>query len=189
MVLALTVLAHWLQFKLMKIPLPLERTSIFVVPLATALVGASLSVALFDRVPTLNQVARAIRGLGITIVLITGFYFVGELRDSYFREWRDSAEVKAAFPVVVDLCRRAGVREVPSDPNLTSSFNFYRAVYRLNDIGEFRSCEKMPADEPIYVVLESRYGEFMRMKGLQVAWRGTFLVVLVRPERLEMAKR
>ncbi len=189
MVLALTVLAHWLQFKLKNIPLPLERTSIFVVPLATALVGASLSVALFDRVSPFNRMARAVRGLGLTILLITGFYFVGELRDSYFREWRDCAEVKAAFPVVVDLCRRAGVREVPSDPNLTSSFNFYRVVYRVTDIDEFRSCETMPPDKSIYVVLESRYGEFMRTKGLQVAWRGTFLVVLVRPERLDIVKR
>ena len=167
----------------MKIPLPLERTSIFVVPLVTALVGASLSVVLFDRIPAFNWMARAVRGLGIAILSIAGVYFIGELRDSYFREWRDGAEVKAAFPVLVDLCRRSGVREVPSDLDLTSSLNFYRALYRVSDIDEFRSCETMPPDKSIHVLLASRHGDFMRTKGLQVVWRGAIsdLVILVRP--------
>jgi hypothetical protein len=187
LVLALTVLAHWLQFKLMKIPLPLERTSIFVVPLATALVGAVLSVVHFNRVAPFNRMARAVRGFGIAILLISGFYFVGELRDSYFREWREGAEVKAAFPVVLDLCRRAGVREVASDLNLTSSFNFYRAAYKANEIDELPNFDTMPPNKPIYVVLESRYGDFIRTEGLQVAWRGSIsdLVVLVRPGKLD----
>ena len=38
-----------------------------------------------------------------------GQCFAGELRDSYFHEWRACADIKAAFPVVVDLCRRAGI--------------------------------------------------------------------------------
>jgi len=35
------------------------------------------------------------------------------------------------------------VREVPVTRISTSSLNFYRAVYRVNDIDEFRSCETM----------------------------------------------
>ena len=107
--LVLTLLAHWLQFKLLKIPLPLERTSIFFVPLLTAVTGAVLSVA-----PS-NLMERVVRGLGITILCLTGLFFIGALRDSYFREWRSCADLKAAFPVILDLCRRAGVREVTSD--------------------------------------------------------------------------
>jgi hypothetical protein len=190
-VLTLTVAAHWLQFKLMKIPLPLERTSIFVVPIATALAGASLSVRLPDLVPRFQRMAWAIRTFGIAILLMSGFYFIGEIRDSYFREWREGAEVKAAFPVIVDLCRRDGVREVASDPNLASSLNFYRALHRVNDLEEFRSCETMPADHSVYVVLESRYREFVQTKGLQVAWRGAAsdLVVLVRRGSPDAATR
>jgi len=177
LVLALAVAAHWLQFKLLKIPLPLERTSIWVVPLYTVVVGAVLSVA-----PS-HWIQRAVRGLGVALLTITGFYFAGELRDSYFNEWRSCAEVKAAFPVVLDLCRRAGVREVPSSFNLTPSLNFYNFLYKVSDIDSFSNFEKMPLDKPIYVLEESLYADFIRTEGLQVAWHGSVsnLVVLIRP--------
>lgn len=176
LVLCLTVLAHWVQFKLANIPLPLERTSIFFVPLATTLLGAALSISPWDRM------SRACRRIGIGILLFTGVYFIGGLRDSYFREWRIGADVKSAFPVVLDLCRRAGVREVSSDQNLASSFNFYRELYKVTEIDELRNLDTMPPDKAIYVVLESYSGDFVRTKGLEVAWRGPIsdLVVLVR---------
>ena len=43
-VLCLTLLAHWLQFKLLAVPLPLDRTSLWVMPLLMTLVGSVLSV-------------------------------------------------------------------------------------------------------------------------------------------------
>src|SRR5260370_41544864 len=61
LVLAFTISAHWVQFKLLKIPLPVSRTSIFFVPLSTAFVGAALSVA------PCNRITRAVRAFGIAI--------------------------------------------------------------------------------------------------------------------------
>jgi hypothetical protein len=176
-VLALTVFAHWLQFKLLRIPLPFERTSIFAVPLATALVGAILSVA-----PS-NRIMRAARAFGVAILLITSLYFAGELRDSYFRTWRGDSEIRPAFWVVLDLCRHTGVREVISNLNLTRSFNFYRALYKVNDIDDLANYEKLPPHKPIYVLMESSDRDFIRTEGLQVVWRGSVSgeVVVVRP--------
>ena len=178
------MLACWLQFELKGIPLPLERTSIFVVPLATVAVGAAVSALPFNRVAAHRSMARAVRALGIAILSLASFYFAGELRDSYFRLWKEGADVRAAFSVILDLCRRSGVREVASDPNLTSSLNFYRVAYKANDIDEFPYSEAMPANKFVYVVLESRYGNVMSKEGLRAAWRGQVsdLVVLVRPE-------
>ncbi len=122
-VLILTVVAHWLQFKLLKIPLPFERTSLFFVPLLTALVGAVFSVS------ASNLPERLVRGIGVALLCVTGIYFLATLRDSHFNEWRPGADVKAAFPAVLDLCRRAGVREVAVDPNYSASLNFYRVLY------------------------------------------------------------
>jgi hypothetical protein len=177
-VLVLTALGHWLQFKMLKIPLPFERTSLFFVPLSTAIIGVVLSVA-----PS-NLIERVLRGLGIAILSIAGVYFIGALRDSYFREWRGGADVKAAFPVILDLCRRAGVRDVVSDVNYASSLDFYRVLYKVSDLNEFRNdIEKMPSGKPIYVLAENQYADFIRTEGLQVAYHGptSDLAVVIRP--------
>jgi hypothetical protein len=173
--LVLTLLAHWLQFKLLKIPLPYERTSIFFVPLATALVGAILSVA-----PS-NLAERVVRGFGVVVLCVTGIYFIGTLRDAYFREWRLCADLKVAFPEIRDLCHRIGVREVACDLNYTSTLDLYRTLYKVNDL-EFPDIEKMPSGKPIYVLPADRYGDFIRKEGLQVAYHGPVsdLVILVR---------
>ncbi len=184
LVLVLTVLACWLQFKLMGIPLPLERTSIFVVPLATVLVGAAVAALPFGSPAPFRTMALAVRGVGIAVLSISGVFFIGEIRDSHFREWKEGADVRAAFPVILDLCSRLGVRQVASDPDRTSGLKFYRAANKAEDQVEFVYSEVMPADKTIYVMLENRYGEFMRKENLQVAWRGpgTPLVVLIRPK-------
>lgn len=176
LVLLLTVLAHYLQFKLTGIPLPYERTSIFVVPLATAAIGAALAAGSF------NAVVRAIRRVGTCLLLVIALYFVCSLRDSHFRQWRECADIRSAFPVVVDLCRRVGVREVVSDQNLTSSFNFYRQLYGARDIDELEDFDVIPPDKSVYVVWESRSGESIRWAGSEVVWRGSVsgLVVLHR---------
>jgi len=183
-VLVLTLLAHWLQFKLLKIPLPFERTSLFLVPLLTAIVGAVLSVA-----PS-SLMERAARGLGVAVLCITSLYFIGALRDSYFREWRICADVKAAFPVILDLCRRAGVREVASDLNYPASLNFYRVLYKVNDL-IFPDLEKIPSGKPIYVLPEYQYADFIRRDGLQVAYHGSVsdLVIVIRPGATASADR
>jgi hypothetical protein len=182
--LLLAILGHWLQFKIFQIPLPFERTSIFVVPLLTASIAAAVAVRPF------NSLTRAVRGFGIGILLVAGLYFVGELRDSYFREWKECAEIKAAYPVVLDLCRRNAVREIASDINLTRSFNLYRELYKSNEIDELPMLDQMPPGKPIYVLLESRNEEFIRNEGLQPVWRGSIsdLVIYVKPGLLTAAK-
>ena len=91
--LGVTLLAHWLQFRLLKIPWPLDRTSLFIVPLLTIIVGC-----IFSTIPV-NLMERTLRWLGSGILFIAATYFVGSLRDSYFQEWKFyGADVKAAFP-------------------------------------------------------------------------------------------
>jgi hypothetical protein len=184
-VLVLSILAHWLQFKVLNIPLPFERTSLFIVPLATTVVGALFAV------PPLSRLQRVVHSVGIAGLCITSFYFIGALRDSYFREWRLCADIKAAFPVVVDLCRRIGLREVASDPNYPASFNFYRTLYKVADIDEFRDFDTMPSGKRIYVLPEYQYEPFMRAEGLQVVYHGgtSDLVIAIKPAAADLATR
>ena len=176
-VFVLTILAHWLQFKFLKIPLPFERTSLFFVPLATAIVGAVLSIA-----PS-GLLQRVVHGVGVLALCISGFYFMGALRDSYFQEWRICADLKDAFPVIHDQCRRAHVHEVICDLNYTSTLDFYKALNKVDDI-EFPDAEKIPSGKPIYVLPEGQFRDFIRKEGLQTAYHGQIsdLVVVVRPD-------
>src|SRR5579864_6568289 len=175
-VLVLTLLAHWLQFKFLKILLPFERTSLFFVPLATAVVGVILSM----QPSTLAE--RAVRGFAVAVLCATGIYFIGTLRDSYFREWKICADLKAAFPVAVDQCRRAGIRQAACDLNYTATLNFYRILYKA-DVDEFPDTEAMPSGKSVYVLPEHQYADFIRHEGLEVRYRGVMsdLVVVVRP--------
>lgn len=170
-------LAHWVQFKLFSVPLPLERTSLWFIPLATVLIGVTVSIEPWNRLSRFRQ------GLGTVILCFVSFYFVGELRDAYFREWRIGADVRTAFPIIVDLCRQRGVREFISDQNLASSFNFYREVYDVRDIEKVLDYDELPAGKSIYVAVESYSGDVAQRERLRLVWRGSVsgLLVLVRP--------
>src|SRR5262249_48763256 len=134
LVLILTVITSWIQFKLLGIPLPIERTSIWFVPLATLLLGTAVS-ALPLGLATMLRISAAVRGLGIAILLTSAIYFIGELRDSYFRLWRFDAEVRTAFPVIVDLSRiSGGTVEIATDPILESPLNFYKVANKTAQI-------------------------------------------------------
>lgn len=172
-VLIVTVAAHWLQYRLFQIPLPYERTAIFVVPLATAFFGATLAIRPW------NKPSAMVRSFAIGLLLVSGFYFLGELRAGYFREWRIGAETRAAFPVLLELCRRNGIRDVTSDPNLTGSLNFYRELYQVRDLDHVKYFEDVPPGGKIYVVPESRAGDLLRKEPLTVAWRGPVSDLLI----------
>ena len=177
LVVLLAVSAHWLQFKLFKIPLPLERTSIWFVPLATAFVGVVVSIRPFHRI------AAVVHGCGVAILLFAGVYSIGELRDTHFNEWKNDADIWAAYGTVVELCHRLEVREVAAGQNLATSYNFYRDVYKTTDVDVFPNFDKMRTDRTIYVLPEPFYGDLIRDPKLQVVWRGhtSNMVVLIRP--------
>ena len=177
-VLSLALLAHWLQFKFLRIPLPLDRTSLFIVPLCMVIVAAVFSV-----IPA-TLLERVVRGFGIGVLFIVAAYFIGSLRDSYFQEWRGyGADVEAAFPAIVDVSRRVGAPEVAADWKYVPSLNFYRVRDAAKGLDEFRSFDRIPPGKPIYVLPENEFKDFIRTERLQVVYRGAIsdLVVAIRP--------
>jgi hypothetical protein len=177
-ILGLTMLAHWLQWKLLKVPLPFERTSIFFVPIVTGLMLAIVAIPL----PSFQWIRKA----SLCLVAFLAFYFVGTLRNDFFREWRETAEVRAAFSYIVELCRRHQLREVISNLNVTRSLNFYRRVQGVREVDEFPQHDPLPPGKPLYVLLVSRDGQFMKDHNLEVVWHGNIsdLVVAVDRNRL-----
>jgi hypothetical protein len=181
-ILILSVAACWMQFKLLRIPLPLERTSIWVVPLAMLAFGSAVAALPFDWLSPLRRISLAVRNFGIAIVAISAIYFIGEIRDSYFRLWKDGAEVKEAFPAIIAAAREAGVNVVASDWFVTSPLRFYKVLHKVEGI-DFVAFEQMKQNPSVYVVVPSRGGgEILRAKDSQVVWRGAIsgLAVIAR---------
>jgi hypothetical protein len=181
-ILILSVAACWIQFKLMRIPLPLERTSIWVVPLAMLSLGSTVAALPFAPLSLWRRISLAVRDFGIAIVAISAVYFIGEIRDSYFRLWKDGAEAKEAFPVIIGAARRAGVNVVASDWFVTSPLRFYKVLHNVEGI-DFIEFENIKQNPCVYVVVPSRGGgEILRAKDSQVVWRGAIsgMAVVVR---------
>jgi hypothetical protein len=181
-ILILSVAACWIQFKLLRIPLPLERTSIWVVPLAMLSFGSAVAALPFVPLSSWRRISLGVRYLGISIVAISAVYFIGEIRDSYFRLWKDGAEVKEAFPVIIGAARRAGVNVVASDSFVTSPLLFYKVLHKVEGI-DFIGFGDIKQNPCVYVVVPSRGGgEILGAKDSQVVWRGAIsgMAVVVR---------
>ncbi|HEY3742871.1 MAG TPA: hypothetical protein VGL53_23655 [Bryobacteraceae bacterium] len=162
--LAATFAAHYAMFRFARIPLPLERTSLHMVALATVAFGATVSV------PTGGRLAKWTQTAGVVILIGTSVLFMAELRDSYFRLWRDGAELKAAFPVLEDVCRRTGEREVIADWNLINSLNFYREATHSEEVDEVQFFEHMPRGRKVYILNPETVKDLIRDDNLQTVW-------------------
>jgi hypothetical protein len=176
-VFGLTLLAHWVQFKLGKIPLPLDRTSLFIVPLALVIAGAVLSV------DALKPWERAIRTMGIATLVISAVYFTGSIRDSYFLEWKFGADVNSVFPVAADLARKAGQREIQSTWQYSRSLEFYQHLYGVKDLQIVNYLDQPPPGKDIYVLQPNDHEEFIKKESLQIVYRGPIsnVVIAIRP--------
>jgi len=182
-ILILSVAACWIQFKLLGIPLPLVRTSIWVVPLGTLSFGSAVAALPFGGLSPVRGISLGVRNFGIALAAFSAIYFIGEVRDSYFRMWKDGAEVKEAFPAIIDASRRAGVNVVASDWFVTAPLRFYKVLYQVPGL-DFLALEDIKQQAPsVYVVVPSRGGgEILRAKDSNIVWRGALsgLTVIAR---------
>jgi hypothetical protein len=70
-ILVATICAHWLLFRFFRVPLPMDRTAIWIVPLCTLAIGSA---------------ATGRRALTVMLYVMS-FYFLLCLRLNYFKEW------------------------------------------------------------------------------------------------------
>jgi len=172
----LTTLAHWLQFRYLKIPLPFERTSLFAIPILTALFGTALTS--FEG----TGFKRVLRTSAAILLCLVATYFTSTLHDTYFREWSINADIRSAYPIIEDYCRRTGTRKVISDLNYTPSLNVYRIFCDSKYIDELANFEKPPEGQSIYVLPADSSQSFIQSQNLKPIFRGSLsdFSVLVR---------
>jgi hypothetical protein len=167
-ILTATIGAHWLLLKLFRVPLPMDRTAIWIVPLCMLAVGAA---------------APNHRALTV-MMYVMSFYFLLCLRLNYFKEWNWNSDVNRIYPVLAWYNHTYGVRDVASNWMYGSSLNFYRVQSGRESFGEIESPIRLPSDRSLYVLCYPFDEDFIRREHLRVVFHApnTDAVVAVRPE-------
>jgi hypothetical protein len=167
-ILAAAVGAHWLLLKLFRVPLPMDRTAIWIVPLCVLAIGAA---------------AAGRRALTVTLYVMS-FYFILCLRLNYFKEWDWDADVNRIYPVLAWYNHTYGVRDLASNWMYGAALNFYRMQSGCESFGEIESPVQLPTDRSLYVLDFPFDEDFIRQQHLRVVYHApnTDAVVAVRPE-------
>jgi len=174
----LSVLLHWLVFHFFGMPLPLGRTALFLVPLATLLSGTIAAA------PARSVVSQWLCR-GITAVLVClACYFLLCLRLSYFKEYQWDADAREVYSVLARYNRTYGVTDVGIFGLSAPALNYYRELSKTETFPEFKSTPPdPPAGKPIYVMSRVNQRSFIDRERLVVVYRGKFsdTVIAVKP--------
>ena len=167
-ILAAAVATHWLLLKLFGVPLPMDRTAIWIVPLCVLAIGAAAA----NRRP-------------LTLMLyVVSFYFVLCLRLDYFKTWDWDADVNRIYPVLAWYNHTYGVLDVASNWQYGAALNFYRVQSGGESFWEIESPTPIPANRSLYVLNYPFDEDFIKQQHLRVVYHApnTDAVVAVRPE-------
>jgi hypothetical protein len=182
-IIGLSVMMSWLAFRLYKVPMPMTRTGVFLLPLCTLLAGVIAAAPARSFVS--RKVSAALNGVFIALAC----YFLLCLRWHYFREYEYDADAKDVYSVLARLNHKYGVADVEMDGEYVSPLNFYRVLSNKETFPDFRyvPAHQLPAGRSIYVVGEPFERDFIQQQGLVVIYRGktTEAVVAVRPGMIE----
>jgi hypothetical protein len=190
-VLAICLLLHWLALHFWNLPLPLNRTAVFFVPLFLLLMGFAIVV------PGRSRWSVATRVAGMTVLSLGAFFFLGCLRLSYFREWKFDADTAPAYRMLDQLCRSEGIHEVPVEWRYLSSLNFYRVMYHgetslsfAAPAATFPETNRYPENRQVYVLFWPVDEAFARSQQLEIVFRGTRSdLVIARRARSDLQKQ
>jgi hypothetical protein len=174
-----SVLMHWLAFRFYRVPLPLGRAGIFLLPLCTLLGGTILAA------PARSLVSRWLRRGLIAASLSLACYFVLCLRLSYFKEYQWDADAKEVYSVLAQFNHTYGVTEVGVFDLGFPSLNYYRVLSRRETFPEFHPEPPNPtAGKTVYVMSRVNQRSFIDREKLVVVYRGKFsdTVIAVKPD-------
>uniref|UniRef100_Q01UP6 Glycosyltransferase RgtA/B/C/D-like domain-containing protein n=1 Tax=Solibacter usitatus (strain Ellin6076) TaxID=234267 RepID=Q01UP6_SOLUE len=179
--LLLALLVHWAAFHLAGLLLPRNRTSIYIIPLATLAVGSLYAIPAPKGLGGRNGRAALVGVLGVL-----AFYYVLCLRANYFWEWRICAETKNLYYVLAYYNHAFQVTDVPARPPLGDCLEFYRRASGRETLAEFKDpaiLDAFPHGKKAYALYEPQDHDFITMQGLKVVYRGRLsnAVIAVQP--------
>jgi len=177
-VLAATLAGHWALFHWWRIPLPMDRTALYSVPLATLACGAAASL------PAASRLARASRRAAAAMLLVLACYFACCLRLTWFKDWKFDADGRAAYYTVAWYSRTYRVADVAANWRYVAVLNFYHDLYRADRLNTPELVEHYNPARSLFVLYGPDDREFLEANRLKVVYRGesSGVVVAIRPE-------
>ena len=128
---ALTILLYQMAHEIMDLKFPKDRTGLYLVLLACALV--IISIAGFHNTAWQKQAAQ----VGQALLLITVFLNLFSFRIDYFKQWKYAAGTQEIFLIISEHEDKWDHINYGLDWLLEPSLNFYRIVYEVEGMPEF----------------------------------------------------
>lgn len=167
------VVCHELGHMLYGIPLPLDRTALWIAVLFLVM-AAGLAA------PILSSAAGRISGKALTAILVMiGIYNLACLRLTYFNEWKYDAAMKNVYGVL----NADHLKLVSANWRYVSALNCYRLMAGGGSFSPIPSAPSVANDYPAgyqaYVVYYPVDKDFVSRQGLKVVYRDDFSGVAV----------
>jgi hypothetical protein len=178
-IVALSLVMSGLAFRLEKLPLPLGRTGIYLVPLCTLIAG------IIAAAPTRSVVSRWLSRAIAGVLICLACYFLLCIRLTYFREYEWDADVKDIYSVLARLNHTYGVTDVGVAGFYLSPLNYYRVMSKRETFAAFTLVEpESHVDKPVYVMHGLYEKSFVEREKLVVIYTGktSGVVVAVKPD-------
>lgn len=162
---AAALIMHWLLFRFLRIPLPKDRTGIYIVVLSTLFLGILAAAPIATRAGEMSR-----RGLTILMVVL-GSYFLLCLRLSYFKEWKWDADTDKLYSVLASYNHACGLKDIAVSWRYDASLNYYREASGRETFQRFPPFSRLSAGKRAYVLYRPEDGDFITNHDLTVVYQ------------------
>jgi hypothetical protein len=159
------LMMHWALFRMKRIPLPLDRTGIWIVVLGTLFLGILAAAPIPTRA---GEISR--HGLTILMVVV-GSYFLLCLRLNYFKEWKWDADTDKLYSVLASYNHACGLKDIASTWRYDAAMNYYRNASGRETFPRFPRAYELPPGRRAYVLYEPEDRDFVIDHGLDIVYR------------------
>jgi hypothetical protein len=159
------LVVHWLLFRIKRIPLPLDRTGIWIVVLGTLFLGILTAIPIPTRA---GEISR--RSLTVLMVVL-GSYFLLCLRLNYFKEWKWDSDTDKLYSVLASYNHACGLSDIAPNWRYDAALNYYRNASGRENFPKFPHADELPAGKRAYVLFEPQDHDFVATHGLSIVYR------------------
>jgi hypothetical protein len=176
------VVCHEVLLLAYGIPLPLDRTALWLVLLFFVMAGAMAA-------PRLPSPAGRFSGHALAAILVlTAGYNLTCLRLTYFHEWKYDADIRNVYQVLAAYNHRDGLVSISANWRYVAALNCYRLLSGRESFEQIPGPPAALGDYPTgyraYVLYYPVDHDFIGRQGLRVVYHGEFTgaAVAVRPD-------
>ena len=160
-----TLVINWALFHFLRIPLPRNRTGIYLVVLTTLFLGILAAVPIATRA---GEIAR--RGMTILMVVL-GSYFLLCLRSGYFKEWKWDSDTDKLYSALASYDRACGLKDIAVNWRFDAALNYYRHAAGRETLPDFPHADDLVPGKQTYVLYEPEDHDFLVSHSLNVVYR------------------